>query len=61
MWIKQVRLIMELYKEKTDGSYIEEKESNIIWNFRETYYQFGKLQAKELSSYIKNVFKNLPI
>jgi len=34
MWIKQVRLIMEMYKEKTDGSFIIEKETNIIWNYK---------------------------
>lgn len=34
LWIKQVRLIMQMYKDKTDGSYIIEKESSISWNFR---------------------------
>ena len=61
MWIKQVRLIMKQYKDKTDGSYIEEKESTIIWNHKNAEYEFGKLQAKELKTYLKNVFEHLPI
>ena len=52
---------MKMYKDKTDGSYIEEKESTIIWNHNNAEYEFGKLQAKELKTYLKNVFEHLPI
>ena len=31
-WINQVKLIMNQYKNKTDGSFIEEKETSITWN-----------------------------
>lgn len=48
-WINQVRLLMIAYKEKTDGSYIEEKESSIIWNYKNTDLEFGQMQAKELT------------
>ena len=48
-WIHQVRLLMIAYKEKTDGSYIEEKESSIIWNYKNTDLEFGQMQAKELT------------
>jgi trehalose 6-phosphate synthase/phosphatase len=61
MWIQQVRLIMEMYVEKTDGSIIIEKESEIVWSFKQADYQFGKLQATELASYLKNVFENLQL
>ena len=37
------------------------KESNITWNFRQSNYMYGKLQAKELVNYIESVFENLPI
>lgn len=52
---------MEMYNEKTEGAYIETKESNIIWNFENTEYEYGRIQAKELKSFIEQVFKNLPI
>jgi trehalose-phosphatase len=60
-WIRQVQHIMEMYNEKTEGAFIETKESNIIWNFENTEYEYGRMQAKELKSYIEQVFKNLPI
>lgn len=40
-WINQVRLLMCAYKNKTEGSFIEEKESSIIWNYRDTDFEFG--------------------
>lgn len=40
-WINQVRLLMIAYQNKTEGSFIEEKESSIIWNFRDTDFEFG--------------------
>lgn len=61
VWIKQVRLIMEMYNEKTDGAYIEEKQSSIIWNFKNADFEYGQMLARELHQYILNVFQNLPI
>ena len=36
------------YNKQTDGAFIEEKETNISWNFKNTDGEFGKMQAKEL-------------
>lgn len=52
---------MQSYTEKTDGAYIEEKESMIVWNYKDTDPEFGNWQAKELSSHLEHVFCNLPI
>ena len=35
-WIKQVRKIMQGYTDNIDGSFIEERESCIIWNYKNT-------------------------
>lgn len=32
---------MQSYTEKTDGAYIEEKESMIAWNYHDTDPEFG--------------------
>ena len=32
---------MLAYKNKTEGSFIEEKESSIIWNYKNTDFEFG--------------------
>ena len=52
---------MMAYKNKTEGSFIEEKESSIIWNFKNTDFEFGQMQAKELRQQIVYVFQNFPI
>jgi len=39
---------MDAYKNKTEGSFIEEKESSITWDYRDTDFEFGQMQAKEL-------------
>lgn len=42
-WINQVKIIMKMYVEKTEGSFVEVKESIIIWNYKHAEYDFGKL------------------
>jgi len=34
---------MKMYVEKTEGSFVEVKESSIIWNYKHAEYDFGKL------------------
>jgi len=60
-WINQVKLIMEKYQRKTDGSFIEVKESSIVWNCSNTDLEFAQMQAKELISQLSNLFEHLPI
>ena len=52
---------MQSYTEKTDGAFIEEKETMIVWNYKDTDPEFGNWQAKELTSHLEHVFCNLPI
>jgi len=52
---------MQGYKDKTEGSYIEQKESSIIWNYQSTDLEFGRMQAKELHTRLSILFENLPI
>ena len=59
--MNQVRLIMQQYTEKTDGSYIEPKESSIIWNFKNTEVEYGRMQATEIDERLSSIFSNFPI
>lgn len=52
---------MNQYKNKTDGSFIEEKETSIIWNCKNTELEFAQMQAKEMISQLSNLFEHLPI
>lgn len=58
-WIENVRDMMRQYSEKTDGAFIEMKESMIVWNYKDSDIDLGKWQAKELTSQIEHVFSQL--
>jgi trehalose 6-phosphate synthase/phosphatase len=36
MWIENVKDMMRQYSEKTDGAFIEEKDSMIVWNYKDS-------------------------
>lgn len=59
-WIKIVEPIMTLYTEATDGSYIETKESALVWHHQDADPDFGSCQAKELLDHLDTVLANEP-
>ena len=60
-WIESVREVMEIYTERTDGSYIERGDSYIMWNFVETDVELGNWQVKDLVCQLDAVFQSLPL
>ena len=52
---------MKHYTEATDGSYIEHKESALVWHHQEADPDFGSWQAKELLDHLENVLANEPV
>ena len=61
MWIESVRDIMKSFSEKTDGACIEEKESFIVWNYKDSDQELGKWQARELTLQLEHIFSYLLI
>lgn len=53
--------VLELYTESTDGSYIEAKESALVWHYRDADPDFGTWQAKELLDHLESVLANEPV
>lgn len=51
---------MELYKEATDGSSIEIKDSGVVWHHQDADPDFGACQANELLVHLENVLANEP-
>ncbi|GAB6147653.1 bifunctional alpha,alpha-trehalose-phosphate synthase (UDP-forming)/trehalose-phosphatase [Stetteria hydrogenophila] len=47
-WKKEVRRILEMYVERTPGSFIEEKDYSIAWHYRRVRTDLGEARAKEL-------------
>nr|GEU46860.1 reverse transcriptase domain-containing protein [Tanacetum cinerariifolium] len=59
-WKEIVELVMELYKEATDGSTIKTKDSGLVWYHQDVDPDFGSYQAKELLVHLENVLANEP-
>lgn len=53
--------VMKLYTESTDGSYIETKESALVWHHRDADPGFGSSQAKEMLDHLESVLANEPV
>ncbi|GFZ08275.1 trehalose phosphate synthase [Actinidia rufa] len=51
-WKRIAEPIMRLYTESTDGSFIEAKESALVWNHHNADPSFGSCQAKELLDHL---------
>jgi trehalose 6-phosphate synthase/phosphatase len=60
-WMNAVRKIMSIYVERTHGTYIEQKGSAIIFQFRDADPEFGYLQSKELEENLADVVISYPI
>lgn len=60
-WKHIAEPVMQLYTEATDGSYIEHKESALVWHHLEADPDFGSCQAKELLDHLENVLANEPV
>ena len=47
-WKEQIRPILEMFTERTPGSFIEEKDYSLVWHYRKSQPELGSLRAKEL-------------
>lgn len=53
---------MQEYCDNVDGSYVEERNSTIVWNYKNTEEEHGHLSVKELYLQIKHLIgPNAPI
>jgi trehalose 6-phosphate synthase/phosphatase len=53
--------IMEVYTSRTQGSYIEETEMKVLWQYRDADTEFGSLQAKELEDHLSKYLRSFPV
>ncbi|KAJ2081543.1 Trehalose-6-P synthase/phosphatase complex synthase subunit [Coemansia sp. RSA 988] len=60
-WRAAVLPLFHHYTERTPGSFIEEKEVDIAWHYRNTDPEFGIWQANELRINLQRVLAHLPL
>jgi trehalose-6-phosphatase len=53
-WKKDVLEIFDYYTDRTPGSYIEQKETSLVWHFGLADQSFGAWQAAECLNHIQN-------
>jgi trehalose 6-phosphate synthase/phosphatase len=60
-WRSLAISIMEVYTSRTHGSYIEETEMKVLWQYRDADTEFGSLQAKELEDHLSKYLRSFPV
>eukprot|EP00752_Nemacystus_decipiens_P007782 g6950.t1 len=56
-WKQLTRTIMNLYAQRTNGTYVVNKGSALLWQFRDADPEFGWRQSKELEDHLTTVLK----
>ncbi len=57
-WKNQIKPVLELYVDRTPGSFIEEKDYSLVWHYRKVETGLGELRTRELSSHLKHLSAN---
>ncbi|KAL5202968.1 hypothetical protein ABZP36_013920 [Zizania latifolia] len=60
-WMQMAQPVMNLYTDATDGSYIETKETALVWHHQDADQGFGSSQAKEMLDHLESVLANEPV
>ncbi len=47
-WKREVRSVMEVFADKTPGSFVEEKDYSLVWHYRMVDSELGMIKAAEL-------------
>ncbi len=58
-WKEEVRPILELYADRTPGSFVEEKDFSLVWQYRRSDSRLGELRARELVAHLEGLTTNL--
>ena len=58
-WKQQIKPLLQLYVDRTPGSFIEEKEYSLVWHYIKTNPSFGQIRALELRDALLHLTSNL--
>lgn len=60
-WKDTIRPLFQHYTERTPGSFIEEKEVNMTWHYRNADPEFGSWQAAELQCNLEKILSHMAL
>lgn len=60
-WKDAARKVIDIYVQRTHGTYIEEKHNALIWQFRDADPEFGFLQSKELEDHLVEIMSGYSV
>jgi trehalose 6-phosphate synthase/phosphatase len=60
-WKQTIRPILELYTDRTPGSFVEEKDFSLVWHFRKADSELAYLRRRELKHAVLSLTANLDI
>ena len=61
-WLRILKQIMQQYVENIDGSFIEERQTTIVWNYKNAEEEHGAMFANQMYLQIKHLIgPNAPI
>ncbi len=58
-WKEKIRPFLELYADRTPGSFVEEKEFSLVWHYRKADPELASLRTRELKDAILHLTGNL--
>ncbi len=60
-WMKAIRPVLELYVDRTPGSFVEEKSFSLVWHCRKSDPDLAKLRTQELKGALVSMTTNLGV
>ena len=52
-WQEEFSKVLEMYVDRTPGSFIEKKDFSLVWHYRKVETGLGELRSRELTSHLK--------
>ncbi len=60
-WKQKIRPVLELFTDRTPGSFIEEKSHSLAWHYRNTSIEMGSVRSRELKEGLLHFITNLDL
>lgn len=60
-WKEEVRPILEMYVDRTPGSFIEEKDFSLVWHYRKVDSEFSAVRVREVQETLVQLSANLDL